>query len=92
MEVWSLTYPRPPSSPRVPPSVVDVTHNHINDSPTLTHLSGVVSLESFCPEGFVGIGVSTGTDAFVQNFATKTCQGSVNRVIPFTAISESDNR
>ena len=35
----------------------DVAHNIINASPSLTHLSGDVSLASFCPEGFVGIGV-----------------------------------
>ena len=29
---------------------------------------------SFCPEGFVGIGVSIGTDAFIQNFVSKTCR------------------
>jgi hypothetical protein len=39
----------------------------------LTQLSGDVSLASFCPEGFVGIGVPIGTDAFVQNFVAKTC-------------------
>ncbi len=38
-------------------AVFDTTHNIINPSPTLTHLSGDVLLTSFCPEGFVGIGV-----------------------------------
>ncbi len=38
----------------------------------LTHLIGDVSLTSFCPEGFVGIGVPTGTHDFVQNFVAKT--------------------
>jgi hypothetical protein len=33
-----------------------------------------VLLVSFCPEGFVGIGVSIGTDAFAQNFVSKTCR------------------
>jgi hypothetical protein len=45
--------------------VFDVSHNIINVSPALTHLSGDVSLASFCPEGFVGIGVPIGTDDFV---------------------------
>ena len=48
--------------------VFDVSHNIINVNPALTHLSGDVSLSSFCPESFVGIGVPFGTDAFVQNF------------------------
>jgi hypothetical protein len=38
-------------------SVFDVVHIIISVSPTLTHLRGDVSLASFCPEGFVGIGV-----------------------------------
>jgi hypothetical protein len=33
----------------------NVAHNIINASPTLTHLSGDVSLASFCPEGFVAM-------------------------------------
>ena len=38
----------------------DAVHNIIKASPTLTHLSGDVLLASFCPEGFVGIGVPIG--------------------------------
>ena len=50
----------------------DVAHNIIVVRPALTQLSGDVSLDSFCPEGFtVGIGLSIGTDAFVQNFELK---------------------
>ena len=40
----------------------------------ISHLSGDVLLASFCPEGFVGIGVPSGTDAFVQNCVVKTCR------------------
>ena len=43
-------------------------------SPTLAPLCGDVLLASFCPEGFVRIGVPIGTDAFVQNFVPKTCR------------------
>ena len=53
-------------------NVFDVAHGIINTNPTLGHLSGDVVLTSFCPEGFVGIGVSIGTDVFVHNFVTKT--------------------
>jgi hypothetical protein len=35
-------------------TVFDVTQNIIQATPTLTHLSGDVTLDSFCPEGFVG--------------------------------------
>ena len=46
----------------------------------LTQLSGDVSLASFCPEGFVGIGVPIGTDAFIQNFVAKTCRSIIDDV------------
>ena len=55
-------------------SVFDVAQTIINTSPTLTHRSADVLLTSFCPEGFVGIGVPIGTDAFVRNFVAKTCR------------------
>ena len=43
-------------------SVFDVTHNFIVTIPDLTQLSGDVSLATFCPDRFVGIGVPIGTD------------------------------
>jgi hypothetical protein len=49
----------------------DVSHINITFNP---QLSGDVSLASFCPEGFVGIGVPIGTDTFVQNLVDKTCR------------------
>jgi hypothetical protein len=52
----------------------DAAQNIIQATPTLTHLSGDVVFVSFCVEGFVGIGVPIGTDAFVQNFVAKTCR------------------
>ena len=39
----------------------DVVHKIINASPTLSYLSRDVLLVSFCPEGFVGIGVPIGS-------------------------------
>ena len=51
--------------------VFDVEHSIITASPALTQLRGDVSLASFCPEGFVGIGVPIGTDAFLQTFVAK---------------------
>ena len=44
----------------------DVAQTIMQATPALTHLSNDVLLASFCPEGFVGIGVPIGTDAFVQ--------------------------
>ena len=46
----------------------------VGANPTLMHLTGNVFLASFCPDGFVGIGVSVGTDVFVHKFVGKTCR------------------
>ena len=61
---------------------------NINASPTLTHLAGDVLLASFCPEGFVGIGVPIGTDAFVQNFVAKTCRAIIDDVEKLDSIQD----
>jgi hypothetical protein len=45
----------------------DIAHSIINNSPALTPLNADVFLASFCPQGFIGIGVPTGTDTFVRN-------------------------
>jgi hypothetical protein len=55
-------------------TVFDLVQNIIQGKPTLSHLNGDVLLASFCPQGFVGIGVSIGTDVFTQNFVAKTCR------------------
>jgi Ethanolamine utilization protein EutJ (predicted chaperonin) len=47
-----------------------------------------VSLASFCPEGFVGIDVPIGTDAFVQNFVSKTCRPIIDDVEKLDAIQD----
>jgi hypothetical protein len=51
--------------------------------PLLSH-----NLASFCPEGFVGIGVPVGTDTFVQNFVTKTCRPIIDDVEKLDAIQD----
>jgi hypothetical protein len=66
----------------------DVAHSIMAFSPSLTQLSGDVSLASFCPEGFVGIGVPVGTDAFVQNFVAKTCRATTDDVEKLEAIQD----
>jgi len=43
-------------------SVLDVARTIIQGTPTLTHLRNDVLLDSFCPEGLIGIDVSIGTD------------------------------
>ena len=65
-----------------------MSQNIIQETPTLTHLSGDVLLTSFCPEGFVGIGVSIGTDDFVQNFVAKTCRSIIDNVEKLDTIQD----
>ncbi len=55
----------------------DMTRTIMQATPTLTHLTNEVLLDSFCPEGFIGIGVPSGTDAFVRSFVAKTCRDIV---------------
>ncbi len=51
--------------------VFDSEHSILTTSPALTHLTVDVALTSFCPEGFVGIGVPIDTDSFVRSFVVK---------------------
>ena len=65
-----------------------MAHSIIDTSPALTQFSGDVSLASFCPEGFVGIGVHMCTDAFIQNFVAKTCRAIIDDVEKLDAIQD----
>ncbi len=67
-------------------TVFDVAHRILTTSPALTHLTVDVPLASFCPEGFVGIGVLIDTDAFVRSFVTKTCRDIIDDVEKLDAI------
>ena len=58
----------------------DVAQGIITASPALTHLSDDLALASFCPEGFIGIGVPIGTDAFVQSFVGQKCRDIIDDV------------
>ena len=69
-------------------SVFHVVQNIIQVTPTLFHLSGDVTIGSFCPEGFVGIGVPIGTDTFVRNFVTKTCRSIIDDVEKLDSIQD----
>jgi hypothetical protein len=54
----------------------------------LTHLTDDLTLDSFYPEGFIGIGVSIGTDAFVQSFVGKKCRDIIDDVEKLDAIQD----
>ena len=66
----------------------DVVQTIIQTTPTLVHLSNDVLLDSFCPEGFIGIGVPIGTDAFVRSFVAKTCRDIIDDVEKLDAIQD----
>jgi hypothetical protein len=66
----------------------DVVKNIMQEPPTLVYLIGDVLLASFCHEGFVGIGVPIGTDAFVQNFVSKTCRTIIDEVEKLDTIQD----
>ncbi len=66
----------------------DVAHSIIAASPTLTHLRAEIALDSFCPEGFVDIGVPIGTDTFVRNFVAKTCRNIIDDLEKLDAIQD----
>ena len=54
----------------------------------LTQLCDEVSLDSFLPDGFVGIGVPIGTDTFVKQFVAKTCRDIIEDVEKLDAIQD----
>jgi hypothetical protein len=66
----------------------DVEYSIISNSPVLTPLNVDVSLASFCPEGFIGIGVPIGTDVFVRNFVAKTCRAIIDDIAKLDTIQD----
>jgi hypothetical protein len=66
----------------------DVAQNILQASPSLAHLSNDILLASFCPEGFIGIGVPIGTDVFVRNFVAKPCKAIIDDVDKLDAIQD----
>jgi hypothetical protein len=69
-------------------AVFDMTQTIIQETPTLAHLTNDVLLDSFCPEGFIGIDVPIGTDAFVRSFVAKTCRDIIDDVEKLDAIQD----
>jgi hypothetical protein len=66
----------------------EVAQNILQASPSLAHLSNDFLLASFCPEGFIGIGVPIGTDVFVWNFVATTCKAIIDGVDKLDAIQD----
>ncbi len=66
----------------------DVALSIIAANPALTLIRAEIALDSFCPEGFVGIGVPIGTDTFVRNFVAKTYRNIIDDVEKLDAIQD----
>ena len=69
-------------------AVFDVARSIIAVNPALNLLNDDIVLHSFCPDGFIGIGVPIGTDAFVQSFVAKTCRDIIDDVEKLDAIQD----
>jgi hypothetical protein len=46
----------------------------LTDDPSLAHLGPLLAPSAFVDDGYIGLGVPIGTDAFVQHFVKKKCQ------------------
>ena len=51
-----------------------------NDAHLLTPLKDVMTQASFTAQGYVGLGVPLGTDAFIQKFVGDTCRKVIDDV------------
>jgi hypothetical protein len=60
----------------------------MHETPSLSHLRNDFLVDSFCPEGFIGIGVPLDTDAFVQSFVSKKCRDIIDDVEKLDAIQD----
>ncbi len=66
----------------------DMAETIIQTTPNLAHLRNDFVLDSFCPEGFIGIGVSMATDSFVQSFVAKKCRDIIDDVEKLDSIQD----
>jgi hypothetical protein len=66
----------------------DMAQTIMQATASLTHLRNDFLVDSFCPEGFIGIGVPIGTDAFVQSFVAKKCRDIIDDVEKLHAIQD----
>jgi hypothetical protein len=66
----------------------DMAQTIMQATTNLTHLRNDFLVDSFCPEGFIGIGVPIGTDACVQSFVAKKCRDIIDDVEKLDAIQD----
>jgi hypothetical protein len=60
----------------------------LNADPSLAHLSPPLSPASFVVDGYIGLGVPIGTDAFIQHFVKDKCQAIMADVDKLDNIQE----
>jgi len=56
--------------------------------PSLAHLSPLLSPASFVVDGYIGLGVPVGTDAFIQHFVKDNCQAIMEDVDKLDSIQD----
>jgi hypothetical protein len=58
----------------------DMAQTIMQATANLDHLRNDFLVDSFCPEGFIVIGVPIATDAFVQNFVGSKCRDIIDDI------------
>jgi hypothetical protein len=66
----------------------DMAQTIMEATPSLDHLTNDLFVDSFCPKGFIVIGVPIVTDAFVQSFVSKTCRDIIDDVEKLDVIQD----
>jgi hypothetical protein len=68
----------------------DMARTIMQAIPNLVHLRNDFLVDSFCPEGFIVIGVPIGTDAFGQSstFVVKKCRDIIDDVEKLDSIQD----
>jgi hypothetical protein len=60
----------------------------LNADPSLAHLSPLLSPASFVVDGYIGLGVPIGTDAFIQHFVKDECEAIMEDVDKLDSIHD----
>jgi hypothetical protein len=66
----------------------DMAQTIMQATASLAHLRNDFLVDSFSPEGFIGIGVPIGTDAFVQSFVGEKCRDIIDDVEKLDSIQD----
>jgi hypothetical protein len=64
------------------------TQRLLTADPSLAHLGPLLAPKAFVDDGYIGLGVPIGTDAFVQHFVKKKCQEIMDDVDKLDTIQD----